>query len=202
MEAENHQIIGAVIDVTGEVLERQKIAYERDYDVLTGLRNRRAFRETLSELESKKDELGLGALIMVDTDNLKYVNDTYGHETGDDYLKKIADILRSFEEYGGVCGRRSGDEFYVFLYGFSSRDKIREVIQKVWNRLNTEALDLPGQAKFFLHCSAGIAWYPDDSRIYQELKTYSDFAMYQIKHTSKNQFGEFDKDAYLKDKYK
>lgn len=196
MEAENHQIIGAVIDVTGEVLERQKIAYERDYDVLTGLRNRRAFRETLSELESKKDELGLGALIMVDTDNLKYVNDTYGHETGDDYLKKIADILRSFEEYGGVCGRRSGDEFYVFLYGFSSRDKIREVIQKVWNRLNTEALDLPGQAKFFLHCSAGIAWYPDDSSDMDMLIRYADFAMYQVKHSFKGNYVEFNREEY------
>ena len=64
------------------------------------------------------------------------------------------------------------------------------------------SIHLPDHTELPIRMSAGIAWYPDDSRIYQELKTYSDFAMYQIKHTSKNQFGEFDKDAYLKDKYK
>ena len=61
---------------------------------------------------------------------------------------------------------------------------------------------LPDYTELPIRMSAGIAWYPDDSVIYQKLKTYADFAMYQIKHTSKNKFGEFDKDAYLKDKYK
>ena len=64
------------------------------------------------------------------------------------------------------------------------------------------SIHLPDYTELPIRMSAGIAWYPDDSAIYQKLKTYADFAMYQIKHTSKNQFGEFDKDAYLKDKYK
>ena len=77
-------------DVTQEILEKQKIEYDRDYDLLTDILNRRAFYNIVSE-KIENGDLKIGAFIMWDLDNLKYVNDTYGHDYGDEYIR-IASI--------------------------------------------------------------------------------------------------------------
>ena len=88
------RVLGLVEDITSEVMEKQKLAYERDYDILTNLLNRRAFQATLTELFDHPDQLRCAALVMMDLDNLKYINDTYGHDYGDQYIRYTADILR------------------------------------------------------------------------------------------------------------
>lgn len=198
LEEKTDCTIGAVIDVTNEVMEKEKISHERDYDMLTGLLNRRAFRKKVFALTELAKERQVGAVIMADTDNLKYVNDTYGHEVGDSYLERIAQCLKEFEKYGGICGRRSGDEFYFFLYGFQSKEEIREIVAKVWDHLNTTYLMLPDHQEFRLRCSAGIAWYPEDHENMDTLIRYADFAMYLAKQSCKGSYVEFEPDAYRK----
>ena len=94
---DNNNVVGLVQDTTNLVIEKKKIEYERDYDVTTGLFNRRAFYDKIEELFSEPDKLGVAAFLMWDLDNLKYVNDTYGHDFGDDYIKTAANVFKLFK---------------------------------------------------------------------------------------------------------
>ena len=194
--------IGLVEDITDTAIEKETIEYERDHDLLTGLLNRRAFNRIMTEMfEQGIRTLKTAALVMVDLDELKHVNDTYGHEYGDKYIKTAAECFEKYTPESTLICRRSGDEFNIFFYGYYDKEEIREHIRKLQEGIKGVSIHLPDHRELPIRMSAGIAWYPDDSTIYQKLKTYSDFAMYQIKHTSKNQFGEFDKDAYLRENY-
>lgn len=196
--SEESRTLGVVSDVTQEILEKQKIEYERDYDLLTDILNRRAFHNSVRE-KLQNSKLKIGAFIMWDLDNLKYVNDTYGHDYGDEYIRKASIELKKFEAYGGIVGRRSGDEFYVFLYGYDSKDEIREIIKKVHSSIENTALMLPNNRELKIRISTGVAWYPDDAVTYENLSKYSDYAMYKIKRTVKGNISEFNKDEYNED---
>lgn len=199
MKRDRHNILGLVQDITGSILERKKIEYERDYDLTTGLLNRRAYYSRVGELFSHRKKLGIAAFIMIDLDNLKYVNDTYGHDFGDDYIKTAANVLKGFRDFGGIPARMSGDEFNIFLYGFDSKDEIRELIQIVRRRLLKSYCILADGTHYKIRASAGISWYPDDSESYEMLIKYADFAMYTVKHAAKGNIAEFDIHSYSKD---
>ncbi|MGN1106013.1 MAG: diguanylate cyclase domain-containing protein, partial [Huintestinicola sp.] len=192
-------VIGLVMDVTGSVIEKKKIEYERDYDVTTGLLNRRAYLNKVGELFASPQKLKTAAFLMWDMDNLKYVNDTYGHDFGDDYIKTAANVFKLFRDYGGIVSRLSGDEFNVFLYGYDSKDQIRDIINTVRGKLNESYCTLADGTHFKLRASGGVSWYPDDSESYETLIKYADFAMYTIKHSTKGRLAEFDLSSYKKD---
>lgn len=192
---EESKKLGVIIDVTQEVVEKQKIEYERDYDVLTNIFNRRAFYNEVTE-KLKENDLKTGAFIMWDLDNLKYVNDTYGHDYGDTYIKKAAIVLKKFEQYGGIVARRSGDEFFVFVYGFKNKNEIRAIIDKIHDDVENSWISLPNGRSLKIRVSTGIAWYPQDGNTYEELSRFSDFAMYKIKKTIKGSISEFNKKEY------
>lgn len=192
-------VIGLVMDVTGSVIEKKKIEYERDYDVTTGLLNRRAYINRVGELFAAPEKLKTAAFLMWDMDNLKYVNDTYGHDFGDDYIKTAANVFKLFRDYGGVVSRLSGDEFNIFLYGFDTRDEIRGIISTVSDKLNESYCTLADGTHFRLRASGGVSWYLDDSDSYETLIKYSDFAMYTVKHSTKGRIAEFDLSSYNKD---
>ena len=191
--------IGILQDVTGEMMEKRRIEYERDYDSTTGLLNRRAYYQRVEELFRNPDELKITAFIMLDLDNLKYINDTYGHDFGDDYIKTAATSLKSFEAYGGVVARLSGDEFNVCLPGFSSKEEVTKIIKEVREQLLQSHCLLPDGTHFKIRASAGVAWYPDDAESYEMLMKYADFAMYTIKHSTKGGLAEFDVTVYEMD---
>lgn len=192
-------LIGLVTDVTNTVIEKKKMEYERDYDVTTGLLNRRAYLTKLGELFTEPEQLGVAAVLMFDLDNLKYVNDTYGHDFGDDYIKTAANVLKSFRDYDGLTARLSGDEFNIFLYGFRTKEEVRAIVEKVVGELESSYCILADGTHYKVRASGGIAWYPDDSESYETLLKYADFAMYSIKHTTKGKIAEFDLSAYNKD---
>lgn len=196
---DNNNVVGLVQDTTNLVVEKKKIEYERDYDVTTGLFNRRAFYDRIEELFSEPGKLGVAAFVMWDLDNLKYVNDTYGHDFGDDYIKTAANVFKMFRDYNGVTARLSGDEFIIFIYGFESKDEIREIISNVEKKLNASSCLLADGTKYRIRASGGISWYPDDSPLYEMLIKYADFAMYEIKHSTKGRVSEFDINTYSKD---
>lgn len=192
-------VIGLVQDVTKSVIEKKKIEYERDYDVTTGLLNRRAYYKRLDEAFCSPTNLKIAAFVMWDLDNLKYVNDTYGHDFGDDYIKTAANVFKLFRDYGGIVSRLSGDEFNVFLSGFDSKEEIRKIIYNVREKLLKSYCILADGTHYKIRASGGIAWYPDDSLSYEMLMKYADFAMYTMKHSIKGNISEFDKASYNKD---
>lgn len=191
--------IGILQDITVPMMEKKRIEYERDYDSTTGLLNRRAYYNRIEKLFRDSEDLGITAFIMIDLDNLKYVNDTYGHDFGDDYIRTAATALKRFQNYGGIVARLSGDEFNVCLPGFFSREDIWRIINEVREKLLQSYCLLPDGTHFKIRASAGISWYPDDAKSYELLMKYADFAMYTIKHSTKGALAEFDRNTYEMD---
>ena len=193
------QSIGIVQDITEMMLEQKRIEYERDYDRLTGLLNRPSYYRRIEALFHDKAQLKTTAFIMLDLDNLKYVNDTYGHDFGDDYIKTAAKVLKKFQNHGGIVARISGDEFNVCLPGFSTKDEVREIIDHIRTELMQSSCLLADGTHFKVRSSMGVSWYPDDADSYEQLMKYADFAMYTIKHSTKGGIAEFDIESYSAD---
>ena len=184
-----------------EALERRRIEHERDYDILTGLYNRQAFRRACEELFAHPEKLGHAALVMTDLDNLKQINDTYGHDWGDQYLRQTGRCLAQSTPAGTLCARLSGDEFLLFFYGYRSREEIRRKLEELREALHASTSTLPNGSELHISISAGVAWYPKDSTNYNTLKKYADFAMYQVKHSEKGEMREFDAGMYNQEAY-
>ena len=193
------QSIGILQDITEMMMEQKRIEYERDYDRLTGLLNRHAYYNQIEALFHDKDDLKVTAFIMIDLDDLKYVNDAYGHDFGDDYIKTAANILAAFRNYGGIVSRISGDEFNICLPSFNSKEEAREVIAKVRDQLMHGSCLLADGTHFKIRASFGVSWYPDDAKTYELLMKYADFAMYTVKHSTKGGIAEFDINSYSAD---
>ena len=198
---EGHAKIGLAEDVTAAVLERKRIEHERDYDILTGLYNRQAFNRVCTELFAAPERMVVAALMMMDLDNLKHINDTYGHDWGDQYIRRTGQCLRDNTPAGTVCARLSGDEFLVLFHGYRSRDAVREKIDRLTNAMQQSVALLPSGNALHISLSGGIAWYPDDGQDWETLKKYADFAMYQVKHADKGRVQEFDIGVYNREAY-
>ena len=198
---EGHAKIGLAEDVTATVLERKRIEHERDHDILTGLYNRQAFNRVCTELFAAPERMGVAALMMMDLDNLKHINDTYGHDWGDQYIRRTGQCLRENTPAGTVCARLSGDEFLVLFHGYRSRDAVREKIDRLTGAMQQSVALLPSGNALHISLSGGIAWYPDDGQDWETLKKYADFAMYQVKHADKGRVEEFDIGVYNREAY-
>lgn len=193
---------GLAENVTREIQEIHKIEYERDYDTLTGLLNRRGFqREVQAVLDEGGKRLENAAMLMVDLDNLKLLNDTYGHDWGDRYIQLTAASLKKYLPENTLLSRMSGDEFLAFLSGAESREKLRADIRFLERSMREELMVLPDQKMYRLRMSGGLAWYGSDADDYARLVKYADFAMYKIKNSVKGRFCEFDRASYTKEAY-
>ena len=186
----------AISDITDNVLEKEKIIHDRDYDVLTGLLNRRGFARKMRYLVDNGNCTN-GILSIWDLDNLKYTNDSYGHEIGDKYICMVAEALARSLPENSISARLSGDEFTVFIYN-EPMDKMESFLRKLHNTLMHEALVLPDGSKLNASASAGFAFYDEHASTFSELLKYADFAMYQVKKSSKGNIRLYDKESYVK----
>lgn len=195
-------VTGFAEDVSIEWREMRKLQYERNHDPLTGIVNRRAFYEKyLCLFAQGETELGNAALIMLDIDNLKYVNDTYGHDSGDAYIRAAAHMLRDGSPAPAIVARISGDEFLVCLYGYPQKEQLEQALAHLKQQISGRTMTLPDGSSYPVRVSAGVAWYPQDSENADELVRFADFAMYKGKHTTKGSFVNFDAEMYRKEAY-
>lgn len=200
MITENTRDIGILTDVTDEIVQKQKLEYESSYDPLTKLLNRNAFMCKAFELmKSKPDNVAL--MMFADLDDLKFINDMYGHETGDEYIKAFSAFLSRFKEVGAVTGRISGDEFVLFMSGFSSRQEAKESFDRMASVLKDLSITASDGLPHKLRVSIGLSYYPMDSRDIEELVKYADYAMYEIKHSIKGAIREFNIGDYNKNSF-
>ena len=194
-------VLGIIMDVTKEELDKRSLILERDYDLLTGIYNRFAFQREYSQIFYNLTFRN-AAFLMGDLDNLKYVNDTYGHDVGDAYIKAAAQTIKTFfSPLKALFARMSGDEFYVFIYGEESVEDIRKIIHDFYDVFNNSYVNLPDGTKFKLKMSSGVSWFGKDSISSEELIHFADFAMYQGKHSIKGGIREFEKEVYDSDSY-
>ena len=191
------RLIVVVMDVTDKVREKIKLEYERDFDELSHLLNKQAFaRETTKRLWMEKNPVA--AMIMWDLDNLKKINDTYGHEYGDIYIKEAAKIFAYLEQHNGLVARRSGDEFFAYVPG-RTQEELRDLIESIHKMLVGVSIHLPGNKEMKISASAGVVWYPKDGSEYDDLIKKADFTMYDVKRSNKGNIREFNRELYDKD---
>ena len=196
---ENGDVIGVLTDATSEIMERKKLERERNFDLLTDIFNRRAFREIVEEMLHRADQKPM-AFVMWDLDNLKYVNDTYGHEEGDRYIRRFADYLRTLEGYGAVVERHSGDEFMAVLNCGSKEEQYGHILDFMESMKQITLKQQDGY-RLPLRASAGIAWYPEHGTDFDTLVRFADFAMYMAKHSTKGVLQEFNPGTYQSNSY-
>lgn len=122
-------ILCVLYDMTEEAKLKNILLQESYYDALTGLFNRRGLEKQLEQLFSKPEQLRYSAIVMIDADGLKGINDTYGHDKGDIYLKKIASIINNYGIGSRVAARLGGDEFVLFLYEYDSEGELLRAIE-------------------------------------------------------------------------
>ena len=188
-----------VQDVTEEISEKLKLEYERDYDLLTSLLNRRSFRKRVLKLIDEQKNGKVGAMVMWDLDNLKTINDTYGHDFGDSYICEAAKVLQSLTSDRVIVSRMSGDEFLVFFHDYNSKNEVLNLVRAVHNQLQKTILWLPGGESVNIRASAGIVWYPESCVDFENLIKFADFAMYSAKGNVKGELQEFNYEKYRRD---
>lgn len=127
----NNSILGVIMDVTEGYSRRIQLEIERDIDALTGLLNRRGLDSRLESMFRCPENLGCGALVMIDADGLKSVNDNYGHDAGDEYLRATARTVSSLGSKNCLCARLGGDEFVLFLHNLEKESQVDEYLKKL-----------------------------------------------------------------------
>lgn len=178
-------LMGVLIDETKSILERQLIERERDIDPLTDLYSRRAFYSQVEELLEDTGTLGHAVLMMADADGLKDVNDQHGHESGDRYLQAVADVLRSCRAKHHIAGRRSGDEFVLFIYGCATINELNAHISNVLRQRDNVMVVLKDGVRVLARFSVGLAYCPEDARDFNTMLRIADERMYMEKRDRK-----------------
>ena len=181
---------GVILDVTEQILDKQRLQKERDYDLLTGLLTRRAFYQKMTDLYMKPDAIKHAVMMMCDLDGLKQFNDTYGHANGDKAIKKAAEILTCISDKECFVSRLSGDEFAVFIYGASEDAVLEAKIQEIYEHMITAEIEVYGK-HINVRLSGGYVFYSKCQENYDKLLKKADQALYESKENGRARFTEF-----------
>jgi diguanylate cyclase (GGDEF)-like protein len=171
--------------------ERARLHFLATYDELTGLLNRSEFRSRAESALSRAHRLGERcALLLVDLDDFKLVNDTFGHGAGDDLLRGFAGRLRHILREEDLCCRFGGDEFFILLEGVDQAGGAARTAERITEAL-VERLPAAGRDAV-VKASIGIAIYPDNGADIDSLMMNADTAMYKAKTGGRSQYRFFD----------
>ena len=183
-------LVGGVItfrDITDVMRRTVELEKQAQYDELTQLPNRRLFTDQLRKAmgRSQRNERPL-AVLFIDLDRFKSVNDTLGHDIGDELLRQVAERLKSNLRIGDFSGRWGGDEFVACLEDFGESGNAAAAAQKLVLLLS-DKYDVLG-SEVYATPSIGIAIYPDAGETAERLVKAADLAMYQAKHRGGGRF--------------
>ena len=177
-------------DISERKEAEEKIYIQAHYDELTGLPNRFLSLDRLTQLINEARRTGeLAAVLFIDLDDFKKVNDTLGHETGDKLLVEAADRLRTSVRSSDTVGRLGGDEFIVLLAGLEHSSDAQPIAEHLLNRFRSSFL-IDGR-ELTLTLSIGISIYPDDGESTSDLLRNADAAMYHAKEQGRNSYYYF-----------
>jgi diguanylate cyclase (GGDEF)-like protein/PAS domain S-box-containing protein len=186
--AHKHDLIGTY-GVARDITDRQRaeevISYQAYHDILTDLPNRILFKDRLglAVIQAKRKQTEL-AVMFIDLDRFKLVNDTLGHVKGDELLQQVSLRLKECLRRGDTLARQGGDEFTIVLPELATRQDAAVIADKFLECLQ-RPFDLAGQ-EVHISASIGIAVYPADGESIDELLRHADIAMYQVKGEGKN----------------
>lgn len=178
------KVIGIIEDIDDEKRATEKLIDRAERDVLTKLYNKRAARHKINRFLELSQGRECSAMLIIDVDNFKLVNDQYGHMFGDAVLTEMASRMSSYFRDGDIVSRIGGDEFMVFMPGIVShkaaRDRAERLMTSFQTMFKNNLKDVP------FSCSIGIAYSPEDGIDFQSLFQNGDAALYQAKLEGKN----------------
>ncbi|MEA3369940.1 MAG: GGDEF domain-containing protein, partial [Campylobacterota bacterium] len=167
--------------------QKQNLAKQAYYDTLTALPNRVLFYDRLSQAITKSKRTNKEfAIMFIDLDNFKEVNDTLGHDTGDLVLIEIAMRLKDSLRGVDTVARLAGDEFLVMIEDIDSKGSVKNIAQKLLNSLS-KVLTID-ENELYITSSIGVSLYPDHTQDPKVLVKHADQAMYKAKNSGKNSF--------------
>lgn len=186
------KISGSVTDISGQKDSEEKINKLQYYDILTDIPNRRLFINTLkSEIIKAKDTKIKHAVLCIDLDNFKEINDTLGHDYGDELLKHVAILFENSIREGDLVSRVGGDEFFILMRNFEDCSEITQLCERLLNLLNCEiSID---DKYVYASASIGISVFPEDGDQTYILLQNADTAMYNAKYNGKAKYCFFNK---------
>lgn len=184
------RVVGTHVDITEKKEKDYQIWHQAHYDDLTGLPNRKLFTELLEqEIKKAGRSKHVVWLLFVDLDGFKNVNDTFGHQTGDELLRRLSARLQSTLREADIIARLSGDEFVISIHESESQSDVdiiaKKIVQSLEKAFNIET------SQIFTSASIGIASYPNDASSALELLKFADQSMYMAKKQGKNRFTYF-----------
>lgn len=182
---DDQSVLYYVTDVSFWWEEMNHVKERSSIDELTGVYNRRGFYEKMESLFEQEDAGGCAAMLMIDADNLKKINDTFGHNAGDQYLRTIAKELQKAAGERSVCGRLGGDEFVVFLYGMEQEELKKRIAAIKAVRGQRFETELKNQ-EYGIQFSLGASFYPLEGEDFHLLMRIADERMYQEKNYRKS----------------
>lgn len=174
--------LGVMIDITTSYIKRKKIEIERDVDELTQIYNRNGLKIKINKLLEDKN-IAQYALIFIDLDDLKQVNDVYGHYCGDLYLKQMTNVLKTISGEKCLVGRLGGDEFIAFFHHYDSMEKLNNDINQL-NEIRDQIVLLADDHSVNLAFSYGVCYGTEGTDL-QRMIEIADYKMYENKHKRK-----------------
>lgn len=183
----NSIVIGTIIILESSdnhVVEELNIISDMK-DPGTDLLNKRAITDYVRKLIDSQPGHTV-TIAIIDVDDFKTINDTYGHMFGDEVLYKVADILRDAVGSRGLCGRIGGDEMFIVVEGLKSNDEIRNVLRTIRNNVSFMYNNQPD--KPHVTCSIGSSTYPCDGQTYEELFNIADKMLYLAKEKGRDRY--------------
>lgn len=184
-------------DITERKTLERELEHQTFHDLLTGLPNRALFMDRLELALARADRHGRSiALLFLDLDNFKVINDSMGHSAGDRLLRMVGERLEGCLRAGDTLSRFGGDEFAILLEDTSSADEASQVAERIMN-----ALKVPfvlGRQEVFVTASIGVALSTPGQRMTEELLRDADTAMYRAKNKGKAQYEVFVPSMYAR----
>lgn len=180
-------IYGSISDITDSKEKELKIYYMSHFDEVTGIPNRRSFIEKANIMLSNsiKNNKDFG-VVFIDLDNFKYVNDTFGHDVGDNLLTSFCAKLNSLLNKDCLLARFGGDEFIISIGNINSKEDVLQLMEKILKGFNTPFKI--GGKDIYCTVTIGVSLYSSDGGSIQDLLNKADIAMYKAKANGKNRY--------------